>query len=257
MQDYFERIGLSGPSDLEHLQRAHLQHIPFENLSVLAGQPVRLDRQSLWAKLVTQRRGGYCFEQNGLFEIVLKELGYPVVPLAARVRRGVSGVTAHTHKLLRVTNQGEEFLVDVGFGGEGPSAPLPWREGAWELQPGVVHRLMREGELWVLQCQHDGGQWLDFYATDSRPHYPADYEMYNYFTSTHPSSLFVNSMLVSLQGPEGYRILFDGLLRRRESGQTHLHRFQSPSEVLACLKADFGLEPPAGMRCPMQPAAQG
>ena len=250
MDDYWKRIGLSGPADLATIQRAHQQHIPFENLSVLAGQSIRLDPESLWSKLVRGRRGGYCFEHNTLLETVLCRLGYIVAPLAARVRRGVTEVSPHTHKLLRVTWQGEEFLVDAGFGGEGPSQPLPWREGAWESSPGVVHRLVREGELWVLQCQHDGGEWLDLYATDSRARYPADYEMYNHFTSTHPSSIFVNSMLVGLHRPGGYSILLDGLLRQRQAGHTTIQRMDNESEIRAVLENHFGLQPPPGMRCP-------
>jgi N-hydroxyarylamine O-acetyltransferase len=250
MQDYWKRVGLSGPCPLPLLVQAHLRHIPFENLSILAGQSISLDPASLWSKLVQGRRGGYCFEQNGLMESVLQRLGYAVTPLAARVRRGVTEVRPHTHKLLRVQDQGQEFLVDVGFGGEGPSAPLPWREGAWELQPGVIHRLRQEDELWVLQCQHDGGLWLDLYATDNRPRYPADFEMYNHYTSTHPRSLFVNSMLVSLHTESGYRILFDGSLKEREARRTRLHRLHSEAEVRATLEERFGLLAPPVMRCP-------
>ena len=231
---------------------AHLQHIPFENLSVLAGQPVPLDADSLWGKLVQGRRGGYCFEQNGLLEIVLQRLGYTVTPLAARVRRGVREVRPHTHKLLRVESEGEEFLVDVGFGGEGPGRPLPWREGSWEGYSGVVHRLVREGDLWVLQLQQDQGEWLDLYASDNRPHYPVDFEMYNHYTSTYPGSLFVHSMLVGLHHSDGYHILFDGCLRTREAGRTRLRSFHCEAEVRACLEEVFDIQPPPVFKIPLQ-----
>lgn len=243
MTEYFQRIGQDGAAPLDVLVNAHVCSIPFENLSVLAGMPVRLDLPSLWDKLVLGGRGGYCFEQNTLIEHVLGQLGYLVEPLAARVRRGASEIRPHTHKLLRVEWQGEAYLVDVGFGGEGPSYPLPWREGAWELVPGVVHRLAREDDLWVLQCQHDGGEWVDLYATDCRRQYPVDFEMANHFTSTYPSSLFRNSLLVGLHQKGGYKVLFDRKLRLRADGVTVDQELAGEAQVREVLRAIFGLTP--------------
>ncbi len=105
MQEYWKRIGLTGREDLDIVQSQHLQSIPFENLSVLAGHGVQLDRESIWNKLVLGGRGGYCFEQNSLFETVLLEQGYSLVSLAARVRRGVKELRPHTHKLLRLARR--------------------------------------------------------------------------------------------------------------------------------------------------------
>ena len=125
MKEYLERLGLTRVPDLPELMQAHLHNIPFENLSVLAGRPIPLDLESLERKLLLEKQGGYCFEHNTLFEHVLRQLGYQVTPLQARVRRGVHEIRPHTHKLLRVVWKGQEHLVDVGFGGEGISQPLP------------------------------------------------------------------------------------------------------------------------------------
>ena len=251
MNDYLARVGLTQPVELPELMWAHVQHIPFENLSVLAGQPILLDPDSLWKKLVTERRGGYCFEHNTLFEKLLLNLGYDLVPLQARVRRGVQEIRPQTHKLLRVTYHGQDYLVDVGFGGEGPSQPLLWLEGKeQEFQPGIRHRLIRENDLWVLQCRHDDDPWVDLYATDNQRAYPVDYEMANWFTSTYPDSIFVKSMLVSHHHPGGYTSLFDGLLRQRKDGITSTTRLHQQGEILATLKSQFHLNPPSGMRVP-------
>ena len=249
IEAYLGRIGQARAPGLAELTLAHLSHIPFENLSVLAGQPVLLDDEALYAKLVQQKRGGYCFEQNTLFQRVLQQLDYQVTPLQARVRRGVQEIRPHTHKLLRVRAHDQDYLVDVGFGGEGPSRPLPWGT-TQEFQPGVKHRLIPEGDLWVLQNQHDDQEWVDLYATDNRPAEHVDYEMANWFTSTHPQSLFVNSMLVGLHHRTGYTILFDGLLRRRTDGVTTQTRFQQESEIRRCLENDFQLTIPPAMRVP-------
>src|SRR5690606_38423902 len=104
-------------------------HIPFENLDVLAGRPIRLDLASLQAKLIGARRGGYCFEQNLLFAAVLAACGFAVTPLAARVRYRTNRVLPRTHMLLRVEVGARRFIADVGFGAEGLLLPVPLEEG--------------------------------------------------------------------------------------------------------------------------------
>src|SRR5215471_14344829 len=127
---YLRRIGYAGdlsPSrkTLDAVHLAHATHIPFENLDILLGRPIRLDLASLQAKLVAGRRGGYCFEQNALFAAVLEQLGFAVTRLAARVRFRTDRVLARTHMTLRVDVDGVPLLADVGFGGEGPMRPVP------------------------------------------------------------------------------------------------------------------------------------
>lgn len=248
---YQSRIGLDKLDTLHNIQRAHLQTIPFENLSILSGQPVQLAAEQLFHKLVGQKRGGYCFEQNSFFAETLRRLGYSVTTLAARVRRGVTELRPHTHMLLKVHEDGQSWLVDVGFGGEGPSRPLPLQEGSWTGVTGVEHSLRREDDLWVLQCRHDGGMWLDLYAFDERAHHPVDYVMYNHFTETFPSSLFVNSMLVALHLPDGYKVLFDGSYKHRDAGRTQLKRLTTPADVTATLVREFGLDVPPLRKCPI------
>jgi N-hydroxyarylamine O-acetyltransferase len=251
LSSYQARIGLERLEKLEHIQRAHLQSIPFENLSILAGEAIQLTPQHLLDKLVHRKRGGYCFEQNSFMAESLRRLGYEVTTLAARVRRGVTELRPHTHMLLSVRDQGQDFLVDVGFGGEGPAAPLPLCEGSWPAATGVEHSLRREDDLWVLACRHDGGMWLDLYAFEDRPHHAVDYLMYNHFTETFPGSLFVNSMLVSLHLADGYQVLFDGSLKLRQAGRTRLQRLANRSEVEASLARDFNIEVPPLKSCPI------
>ena len=120
---YFERIGYSGPCEptlgvLNAITLAHTSAIPFENLDVLLGRPIALDPASLVDKLVRRRRGGYCFEQNGLLLIVLEALGFQAVPISARVRwqRPRDFTPPRTHLFLRVELDGESWLADVGIG---------------------------------------------------------------------------------------------------------------------------------------------
>src|SRR6188768_1581585 len=121
---YFARVGYQGPLEptlpvLHALTAAHTQSIPFENLDVLLERPLRLEKEAVFQKLVHERRGGYCFEQNGLFLHVLGALGFQVAPLSARVRwqRPRDFVPPRTHLFIRVEIDGESWLTDVGVGG--------------------------------------------------------------------------------------------------------------------------------------------
>jgi len=157
---YLRRGGYSGARDptaavLEALHRAHAAAIPFENLDILLGRPIRLDLESLQEKLVRSRRGGYCFEQNLLFASVLEALGFRVTRLAARVRYRTSLILPRTHMTLLVDVEGAGRLADVGFGAEGLLAPVPFggaeaRQGAW------TYRIAEEGRYRVLQSLREG-----------------------------------------------------------------------------------------------------
>lgn len=251
LEEYLRRVGLSGQPELLQLVEAHLCSIPFENLDVLCGVPIPIDIDSVFAQLVGARRGGYCFQQNRLFREILERSGREVLVRAARVRRGVHEVRPKSHMLLETRHDGEQMLVDVGFGAEGPRVPVPFTQAIVEGSPGLQHQLVPEGPLWVLQSRHDGGDWLDLYAFERRDALPVDFEMYNYYTSTHPRSLFTNSMLVSLHTPDGYVSLFDGLVRIRSHGTTHEHRLHSPQEVVHTLRERFHLDPPDHCPLPM------
>src|SRR5688500_6459235 len=114
---YFARIGHAGPRDataatLDAVHRAHATAVPFENLDVFLGRPIRIDLESVQAKLVGARRGGYCFEQNTLFAAALAHLGFAVTCLAARVRLGSARLLPRTHMILKVQAEGRPWLAD-------------------------------------------------------------------------------------------------------------------------------------------------
>lgn len=192
---YLARIGYSGSLEptletLRELQSGHLSHIPFENIDVALHREIPLDLDSLQRKLVTDRRGGYCFEQNSLFAAVLRELGFELRTLEARVRPpGETETMARTHMVLRVFLDGASWLVDVGFGGRGSSEPISF-DGETSTQTGMEYRLTQESQqLQVLQRRLEG-RWEDLYAFPLNPVLPIDYVVGNHFTSTHPDSIF-------------------------------------------------------------------
>jgi N-hydroxyarylamine O-acetyltransferase len=248
---YIRRIGYAGPREpslatLSGLHEAHEAAIPFENLDILLGQPIRLGLEALQAKLVRSKRGGYCFEHNTLFQAVLEGMGFRVTALAARVR-GSGVLRPRTHMLLAVELDGRRYLADVGFGGDGPIHPVPLEAGPETWAGDVGHRLRREGGLWVLEAEL-GGNWTDLYAFSLEPQLPVDYEMANYFTSTHPASSFVLNLTAQRSSPTRRLILRNRDRVVREGGATHATTVRDPDHLLEVLDRDFGLSFPAGTR---------
>jgi N-hydroxyarylamine O-acetyltransferase len=243
---YFARIGFEEdrsptPATLARLQTAHLAAIPFENLDVRLGRPIALDLPSLEAKLVARRRGGYCFEQNTLFAAVLRALGFEVETLEARVRPpGATATLPRTHMTLRVRFAGREVLADVGFGGDGALAPVPF-DGTPVEVGGDTHRLAAESEgIRVLQRLVDGA-WVDLYAFGPAPALPVDYEVANHFTATHPSSIFRHTLTAQRTTAEARHALRGRTWVVRQ-GTTIERREVDGAEAYALLTGTIGLD---------------
>jgi N-hydroxyarylamine O-acetyltransferase len=252
LEAYLERVGARAPlapsaDALADLQQAHVGAVPFENLDILLGRPIVLDLESLQAKIVAARRGGYCFEQNTLFQAVLESMGFAVTALAARVRAGATAIRARTHMLLRVDLPEGPFVADVGFGADGPLRALPLTEGREHWVGPSGHRLRREGDLWVLEGNGDGS-WGDLYAFTLERQCPIDFEMANHFTSTHPRSAFVNSLVAQRLWPERRVILRNRELTVREGRVTETTTIRDPGHLLEVLERQCGLAFPPGTR---------
>ena len=210
---YFRRIGYRGTAaptlaTLRDLHALHAAAIPFENLSPLLGEAVRLDLPSLEAKLVRAGRGGWCFEQNLLFSHVLIAMGFDVTRLAARVRWNVpaGAVTARSHMLLRVKLAEGEHIADVGFGGLTLASPLALRAGVVQSTPHESHRLAAEGGGFVLEALV-AGEWQALYAFDLHEQQIADYEVSNWYLCTHPQSIFLAGVVAARTAPEARHAL--------------------------------------------------
>jgi N-hydroxyarylamine O-acetyltransferase len=220
---YLSRIGLPnlGPPSLSLLQTVIARHaatIPFENLDIVLGRPIRLDIASIQAKLVQTSRGGYCFEHNTLLRAALEHLGFAVTSRMARVVRGAAAnaVTPRTHMLLRVDLPDGAYLADVGFGNLTPTAPLmlghpepqPTGHEPWRLQP-------VDGET-LLQVRLRT-EWENVYRFSGTPSHPIDHEVANWFTSTRPDGLFTANVIAARPGAQCRKTLFNGEITIRES----------------------------------------
>lgn len=204
---YLDRIGLpADTTDLATIHRAHTVAIPFENLDSLRGVPVSIDPDDIVRKLVGERRGGYCFEQNLLFKQALEALGADVALYLARSRVGAAPgvVRPLTHLVLGVTppGGGAAMHMDVGFGFGTLIEPLPFGPCGPVEQQGWRLRVVQEDDLYVLQSVRDEA-WIDLYAFAPRPAPGVDLVTGNWFTCTNPQSPFVSGLVVSRRAGDG------------------------------------------------------
>lgn len=260
LERYFERIGYRGPRtptlDVLHaLTAAHAQSIPFENLDVLLGRPIRLEIGALYHKLVVERRGGYCFEQNGLFMAVLSRLGFEACPLSARVRVGVTDrqiAVPRTHLVLEVKLAGEVWLTDVGVGSASLTSALRCVADLEQPTPHETRRLVREDGRWFHQIRY-GESWVDVYEFTGEAMPLIDRRVANWYTSTHPDSKFRQHMFVALARPDGRRVtLHDhALTLRHADGSAEKFTISDPDQLLAILREHFGLDMLADTRFPL------
>jgi len=249
---YLARIGLSAappvsPQGLALLQSAHRQAIGFENFDSFFHARVAIDAESVFAKLVTGRRGGYCFEHNRLFADMLSELGFTVRPLLARVwlglRPGIDAVPPRTHTLLLVETDDGPWIADAGFGGSFVP-PMPLTEGAGATTAdGARHRLCRsphEWGEWLLEragptAATDGraaphGDWQPQYGFCLTPVAPDDLELANLWTASRPGIRFTTLRIASIVLPDGFAALGDRTLTVYRDGECERHDIASAAD---------------------------
>jgi N-hydroxyarylamine O-acetyltransferase len=248
---YFARISYSGPREptlatLRGIVGAHATSIPFENLDVLLGRPIRLDPGALLDKLVHSRRGGYCFEHNTLLSGVLEALGFAVEGLAARViwGRPEGDVGARSHMLLRVALPESDFVADVGFGRVTLTAPLRLEVGLEQTTPHEPHRLIAAGSEFELEAWVDDA-WMKLYRFALIRQLPVDYEVSNWFTSTHPGVLFTNHLMAARPEPDRrFALLNRNFTIRHTAGQVERHELADAAELGEVLARYFRVEMP-------------
>ena len=247
---YFARIGYGGPraptlETLRAIQLLHTQAIAFENLNPLLALPVRLDIESLQQKLVRSRRGGYCFEHNGLLFQVLRTLGYRVTGLAGRVvwNNPPDTIPPRSHMILRVELDEGTYLADVGFGSS-PTAPLRLVPDVAQGTPHESFRLLKNDGGYTLQCDLKG-QWTSFYMFDLQEQAPVDYQVASHYVSTWPTSHFVTSLIAARATADGrYGLRNNRLSIHRAKGESEQRVLTSAAEISAALKDLFGVVVP-------------
>ena len=256
---YFERIRWGAPlrpdfTTLAALLQAHMAAIPFENLDVLLGRPIRLDLESLQRKLVQARRGGYCFEHVTLFAAMLEAVGFRVRRYLARVIQYRPREEApRTHMFLTLEQPEGRFIIDPGFGALAPRAPVPL-DGEPVTIGGETHRMACDGQRWTLQARATD-DLRDLWVTRFEEDFPIDVELGNHYTSSHPASTFKNRLMLRALTPDGRVTVLDRDVTIWRGGVSERRQLADRPALRALLIEHFGFDLPEAetLRVPMIP----
>jgi N-hydroxyarylamine O-acetyltransferase len=243
---YLQRLNYQGSLEpsaevLRNLQIAHLLAVPFENLSIHAKQPIVLDDEALFAKIVDHRRGGFCYELNGLFAALLRALGFKVDRLSAGVANGEGGFGPDfDHMALMVTLE-QRWLVDVGFG-DSFGEPLRLDEPGEQRQGGRAYRIVAGDPYFILLQRDAGDDWQPQYRFTLQPHGYGDYAGMCLYHQTSPESHFTRAPICTLATPDG-RVTLSGmrLITTTEKGERQEQALENQEEYAAMLKQHFGI----------------
>jgi len=252
---YLHRLGydVAPPATLETLRELQLRHtstFAFESLSTLLRVPVPIDLPSVEQKVLHDGRGGYCYELNQMYLVLLQHLGYQARGITGRVVMGgpEDAPTARTHRLVLLTLDGVRYVSDVGFGGMVPTAPLLLDTEDEQATPHEPYRITEREGSYTLRAKV-AGEWRAMYIFDLQQQSDVDYEVGNWYVSTHPDSPFVGQLKVARTGP--------GLRRTLSNGSYAIHRMGAESErrevtdadeLIGLLQREFGIRVPQDPR---------
>ncbi len=242
---YLHRIGYHGsrvptPSTLRDLHEAHLRAVPFENLDIALGRPIVLDPRSLVRKIVERRRGGYCYELNGLFALLLRELGFDVEMLSARAAKDGGGYGPDFDHMTLLVRLEEPWLADVGFG---ELFLRPLRPGVREDQPdeGKAFRIADDRDGRILSMRVAANAWRSQYLFTLTPRRLEEFEPMNRWQQTSPESHFTRNTVCTRVTPEG-RITLSGSRLIVTTDRERHERTLTDGERTATLRDAFGIE---------------
>lgn len=255
--DYLSRIGAAdlyevSSSNLATLQKAHLLSVPYENIDIWKGCAAPLSYDNLFDKIVTRRRGGYCFELNGLFAWLLRQLGYNVVEYFGRWLKGEAlAVPARRHRILMVTVEEREFIVDVGVGQRTPLTPLEFIYDKVQAREGADYRIVKNMRNESVVEIYSDGNWVSLYSFDSAPQEAIDFNYVHYYCVNEPSSFFRNNLLVHLPSENGRKAISMApdpetgmsvpLLSISLNGECSATYLRTSSALKAALEEHFGI----------------
>jgi N-hydroxyarylamine O-acetyltransferase len=246
---YFERIGFAGSiaPTLTTLEQLHLLHpaaIPFEHIDPLLAVPVRLELSNLQQKLLFERRGGYCVEQNLLFKAVLETLGFPVRGLGARVLWGhpEGAERPLSHMVLAVDIGGSTYIADVGFGGLTLTSPLRLRADVEQQTPHEMFRLLGGDPDWRLEARI-GDHWQVLYSFDL---VEKDFDEYQAMNDLASSDTYFRDNLIAARTERGRRLALrnNRLNIYTTGGPDETRLLESVGELREVLAGPFGISLP-------------
>ncbi|MCR5845648.1 MAG: arylamine N-acetyltransferase [bacterium] len=243
---YLERIGYTGPVEptvevLDALLMAQLLNVPFDDLDVSDfGLIPSLGIADLFDKIVTRRRGGYCFELNGLFAAMLRAIGFEVTPITARITTWVPMPCATTHRGSIVTIDGVRRWCDVGFGGPAPASSVKIDTDEMQHTPTGDFKFRFDGRWHVLDAYTSSGITPTI-CFDDHEALEVDFLMPNFWCSSHPDSMFRKMRIVNLLTADGNKSINGDVFKIRSDGEVQERKIEGEDDFRAILKEHFGI----------------
>lgn len=249
IEQYLERIQFGSSvalneQTLRGLQIAHLTHIPYENLDILKGIPVSLDPEALFSKIILDKRGGYCFELNGLYSNLLKSLGFRVTNYLGRFIIGYNSVQMRRHRILKVEANDRVFICDVGVRSESYRIPLHFMEGKVQFDGISEYKLVKDEFYGWILCMHEPGkEWKRIYGFTEEPQLDLDYVMPSFFCEKHPNSEHNKFRKISIFTANSQIGLVDDELEVYKNAKIDQRtRLQNEEEIHKVLRTVFGID---------------
>jgi N-hydroxyarylamine O-acetyltransferase len=245
VEAYLRRIGYDGPREvsaatLGNLHRRHLFTVPFENLDIPLGTPISLDLARVYEKIVVRRRGGFCYELNGLLAGLLAALGFRVQMLSARVRREDGGFGPEfDHMLLKVALD-EPWLLDVGFG-DSFVDPIVFHEGGADQVDGHRYLVLPSGKNWELLREDEKGK-VPLYLFSDVPHELSEYHDMCEYQQRSPESHFTKSWICSRATPDGRITIANMRLIVTTHGQREETELNTQADLRRSLRELLGVD---------------
>jgi len=246
---YLGRIGLSendigaDAAGLKLLQRQHLLHVPFENLDIHWKRPIVLETGAFYQKIVGENRGGFCYELNGLFNVLLRDMGFETKMVSARVARG-EGVFSpeFAHMAIIVKIQNEEYVADVGFG-EFTAEPLKFILDVEQQDPTGVFRITKFDDEFFETAKKEEDGWRSENIFDLKSRELSEYSGMCHFQQTSPESHFTQNKICSLMTETGRKTLTRDKYIETENGERKESAVASEDQFDEILRREFNIEP--------------
>ena len=263
MKEYLKRIGFVGDGVLDvpptkpkyadvppikpdyvtlsELQYKHFLNVPYENLDILRNIPLSLEIKDLYEKIVVNKRGGYCFELNALFNWLLCEIGFKTTNYFARFLLDEPTIPMRRHRVIRVDIDGVYYLADVGVGSITPERPLKLVENEETEIRGLTYKLNKEPFLgWVLNLKKDG-KWQKIYSFTEEQQLEVDYIQPNFYCQHSPDSIFNKENMVAIRTETGKYTLDGNVFKIIDNGKITKKEYPE-NEIPEILKKYFGIE---------------
>lgn len=234
-------------ASLKELQTGHLANFCFSSLGVLLKDDLSLEPEQLFDRVVTRNRGGYCFEHNKILFEVLRSLGFDCEIVLARVLLNRDIDVPRTHRITRLTLDGTEYIVDVGFGALCPREPLQLHSEHPQDQGDAVYRIIQPvPNHYFLQIEdaEAAGGWFTLYRFDIGYYTEADCLCGHHYSSTYPKAVFVNNLVMAVKSYDDIRSLVNGEFHRIRGGQKEVILISSAEMLAEIIAQEFGIELP-------------